>query len=42
VKISILPEIGGRLFSALDKTNNYDFIYKHNVIKPALIGLIGA
>ncbi len=42
VKISILPEIGGRLFSALDKTNNYDFIYKHNEIKPALIGLIGA
>lgn len=42
VKIGILPEIGGRLFSALDKTNNYDFIYKHSVIKPALIGLIGA
>ena len=42
VKISILPEIGGRLFSAVDKTNNYDFIYKHSVIKPALIGLTGA
>ena len=42
VKISILPEIGGRLFSALDKTNNYDFIYHHKVVKPALIGLIGA
>lgn len=42
VKIGILPEIGGRLFSALDKTNNYDFIYKQKVIKPALIGLTGA
>ena len=42
IKISILPEIGGRLFSAVDKTNNYDFIYRHSVIKPALIGLIGA
>jgi tetratricopeptide (TPR) repeat protein len=42
IRISILPEIGGRLFSALDKTNNYDFIYKQNVIKPALIGLTGA
>jgi tetratricopeptide (TPR) repeat protein len=42
VKISILPEIGGRLFSALDKTNNYDFIYQQKVIKPALIGLTGA
>lgn len=42
VKIGILPEIGGRLFSAVDKTNNYDFIYHQHVIKPALIGLIGA
>ena len=42
VKIAILPEIGGRLFSAVDKTNNYDFVYHQHVIKPALIGLIGA
>ncbi|HEU5078800.1 MAG TPA: DUF5107 domain-containing protein [Opitutaceae bacterium] len=42
VKIGILPEIGGRLFSALDKTNNYDYVYRQHVIKPALIGLIGA
>ena len=42
VRIGILPEIGGRLFEAVDKTNNYDFIYHQHVIKPALIGLIGA
>jgi len=42
LKISVLPEIGGRLFSALDKTNNYDFIYHQHVIKPALIGMLGA
>ena len=42
LRIAILPEIGGRLFSALDKTNNYDFIYHQHVIKPSLIGLIGA
>ncbi|SEO07463.1 Tetratricopeptide repeat-containing protein [Mucilaginibacter gossypiicola] len=42
VKIGILPEIGGRIFSALDKTNNYDFVYNQHVIKPALIGLIGS
>jgi len=42
IKICILPEIGGRLFSALDKTNNYDFIYRQHVIKPALIGMLGA
>ncbi len=42
VKISVLPELGGRLFSAVDKTNNYHFIYPQHVIKPALIGLTGA
>jgi tetratricopeptide (TPR) repeat protein len=42
VKIGILPEIGGRLFSAVDKTNNYNYIYTHKVVKPALIGLLGA
>ena len=42
VKISFLPELGGRLFSALDKTNSYDFIYRQHVIKPALIGMLGA
>ena len=42
VKIGIAPEIGGRLLLALDKTDNYDFIYHQHVIKPALIGLIGA
>jgi tetratricopeptide (TPR) repeat protein len=42
VRIGVLPEVGGRLFEGVDKTNNYDFIYRQHVIKPALIGLIGA
>ncbi len=42
IRIGILPEIGGRLFEGIDKTNNYNFIYRQHVIKPALIGLIGA
>ena len=42
VKICVLPEIGGRVFAALDKTNNYDFLYRQHVIKPALIGMLGA
>ncbi len=42
VKICFLPELGGRLLSALDKTNNYDFLYRQHVIKPALIGMLGA
>jgi len=42
VKLCFLPEVGGRLFSAVDKTNNYDFFYRQHVIKPALIGMLGA
>lgn len=42
LKLCVLPELGGRLFSALDKTNGYDFIYRQRVIKPALIGMLGA
>jgi tetratricopeptide (TPR) repeat protein len=42
IKICVLPEIGGRILSAVDKTNNYDFIYQQHVIKPALIGMLGA
>jgi hypothetical protein len=42
VKICVLPEIGGRIFSGLDKTNGYDFIYRQHIIKPALIGMLGA
>ena len=42
VRVGILPEIGGRLFEAVDKSNGYDFVYRQHVIKPALIGLIGA
>jgi tetratricopeptide (TPR) repeat protein len=42
IKVCILPEIGGRVFSAVDKTNGYDFFYRQTVVKPALIGMIGA
>ena len=41
LKLMILPEIGGRLQMALDKTNNYHFVYYNQVIKPALVGLTG-
>lgn len=42
IKVCVLPEIGGRIFFAMDKTNNYDFFYHQHVIKPALIGMLGA
>jgi tetratricopeptide (TPR) repeat protein len=39
--LMILPEIGGRIHIGQDKTNGYDFFYRQNVIKPALVGLLG-
>ncbi|RAU99563.1 DUF5107 domain-containing protein [Paenibacillus sp. YN15] len=39
--IAVMPELGGRIYRALDKTNNYDFVYYNRVIKPALVGLTG-
>ncbi len=39
--VMILPELGGRIQRALDKTNHYDFVYYNRVIKPALVGLAG-
>ncbi len=41
IKVMILPELGGRIQRAFDKTNNYDFVYYNRVIKPALVGLTG-
>jgi tetratricopeptide (TPR) repeat protein len=41
LKIMLLPELGGRVQMALDKTNGYHFIYYNRVIKPALVGLTG-
>ncbi len=39
--VMILPELGGRIQRAYDKTNGYDFVYYNRVIKPALVGLTG-
>ena len=41
LKIMVLPEIGGRIQMALDKTNGHHFVYHNQVIKPALVGLTG-
>ncbi|MQY78326.1 MAG: DUF5107 domain-containing protein, partial [Bacteroidetes bacterium] len=42
IKLCVLPEIGGRLFYATDKTNGYELFYRQHVIKPMLIGMLGA
>lgn len=41
LKIMILPELGGRIQMAYDKTKERHFIYYNQVIKPALVGLTG-
>lgn len=41
IKVMVLPELGGRIQRAYDKTNQYDFVYYNQVIKPALVGLTG-
>jgi tetratricopeptide (TPR) repeat protein len=41
VQIQVMPQIGGRIYRAIDKTNDYDFVYYNQVIKPALVGLTG-
>jgi tetratricopeptide (TPR) repeat protein len=42
VRLVMLPEIGGRIFLGQDKVNNdYDFFYRQDEIKPALVGLSG-
>jgi tetratricopeptide (TPR) repeat protein len=41
VRLMVLPELGGRIHFGLDKTRDYDFFYRNNVIKPALVGVTG-
>ncbi|GAH20203.1 unnamed protein product, partial [marine sediment metagenome] len=43
IQLLILPELGGRVLAAFDKTNgNFDFIYHNQVMKPGLVALRGA
>ena len=42
IRVCVVPQLGGRILSALDKTDNYDFFYHQHVVKPALIGMTGA
>jgi tetratricopeptide (TPR) repeat protein len=42
LKLMVLPNLGGRLFSAFDKINNREVFYRNAVIKPRMIGTRGA
>lgn len=41
IKVMMLPELGGRIHRAYDKTKQRDFVYHNEVVKPALVGLLG-
>lgn len=41
IRVTILPQLGGRILRAYDKTNDYDFVYYNHAIKPVLCGLTG-
>jgi len=42
IEVGITPDIGGKLYYATDKSNNYNFIYKNDVVRPSNIGMTGA
>lgn len=42
IRVVIIPSLGGRIFEAYDKVNNYHFLYRQHSIKPALIGAFGS
>ncbi len=42
LRITILPELGGRIHEVLDKTTGKPMFYVNHVIKPGLIGQCGA
>ena len=41
IRIMLLPELGGRIHRAWDKVQQRDFVYYNEVVKPALVGLLG-
>ncbi|MEI8673373.1 DUF5107 domain-containing protein [Vibrio sp. SA48] len=41
IYVMLLPELGGRIHKAYDKIHQRDFVYCNDVIKPALVGLVG-
>ena len=42
LKVTILPDFGGKLFSAIDKTNGHELFHRNSTVKPDLIGTLGA
>ncbi|MCA9443433.1 MAG: DUF5107 domain-containing protein, partial [Candidatus Omnitrophica bacterium] len=42
LKVTCLPELGGRIFSVLNKVTGKEMFHKNKVVKPGLIGMRGA
>jgi tetratricopeptide (TPR) repeat protein len=42
IELGITPDIGGKLYYATDKSNDYHFIYKNEVVRPSNIAMTGA
>ncbi len=42
LKVTIAPGLGGKLFSAIDKTNGREIFHRNSTVKPDLIGTLGA
>lgn len=41
IDLAISPQLGGRVYYADDKSNNYNYLYHNHVVKPSLIGMVG-
>lgn len=41
IRVMLPPELGGRIHRAWDKVMQRDFVYYNEVVKPALVGLVG-
>lgn len=41
IDLAISTELGGRVYYADDKTNDYNYLYHNHVVKPSLIGMLG-
>ena len=41
INLGIMPQMGGRIYYAYDKTNNYNWFYHNHVVKPSMIGMVG-
>ncbi|MDH7570935.1 MAG: DUF5107 domain-containing protein, partial [Armatimonadota bacterium] len=42
LRLTVLPQLGGHLYSAFDKSAGREIFYRNNVVKPGLVALRGA